>query len=234
MMDNLKNKAKKNPLLRRAVLRTRLLYHKIFTHDSFGININKFFLADGDETYLLNYNLNPDSVVFEVGGYLGIYAGKVAEKFNPNLYIFEPVASYYRVLQKKFSQNPKVRLFDFGLSGANFKVSISIENDASSVYRAAGSKEVIQLNDVYEFCQKENIKRIDLMSVNIEGGEYDLLARIIESGLLKNIGILQVQFHNFVPQAKEKRSALIAAITKTHKPLFSFPFVWEAFKKIGD
>ena len=62
-----------------------------------------------------------------------------------------------------------------------------------------------------------NINKIDLMKINIEGGEYDLLFCLIEKDLISRINNLQIQFHSFVPNAKNNREKIINLLKKTHK-----------------
>ena len=49
--------------------------------------------------------------------------------------------------------------------------------------------------------------KIDLLKINIEGGEYEVLENLIENDLIKNIDNIQIQFHDFVfSRRKEKRT----------------------------
>ena len=51
-------------------------------------------------SYLINHNLNKDSIVFEVWWYTWVWADKMIDKYDPNMYIFEPVKEYYNILEK--------------------------------------------------------------------------------------------------------------------------------------
>ena len=52
--------------------------------------VYKWFRDGGDENLRLSYDLNSESIFFELGGYLGNYTKKILDKFNPVSYIFEP------------------------------------------------------------------------------------------------------------------------------------------------
>ena len=69
------------------------------------------------------------------------------------------------------------------------------------------------------------------MYMNIEGSEYKLLNEIIDSGYIKNINYLQVQFHSFVNDSKELRRLIRKQLRKTHKCIFNYPFLWESWQK---
>ena len=69
------------------------------------------------------------------------------------------------------------------------------------------------------------------MKINIEGGEYDLLDRLITTGLVGKIDNIQVQFHEFVPNAKERMQNIQKKLSKTHTPTYQYEFIWENWKR---
>ena len=48
---------------------------------------------NGDHTLRLDYDLNEDSIVFDVGGYRGDFTSAIFNKYNCNVYVFEPVSA---------------------------------------------------------------------------------------------------------------------------------------------
>jgi FkbM family methyltransferase len=152
---------------------------------------------DGDNTLRLNYNLNPNSVVYDVGGYEGAWAEDIYRKYQSNIEIFEPVKEFADKMQQRFASKPKVHIHAFGLAGKTLETVISREGASSSTHKTSKNKETIELIRAADFI-KSNHKKIDVMKINIEGGEYELLDHLIKSGLIKRIANVQVQFHNFV------------------------------------
>lgn len=195
-------------------------------------NIQKFramdwFAFDGDNTLRLDYNLNQDSVVFDVGGYLGLSSQKIWDKFKCNIYIFEPVKEFADKIAILFKDNPKVHVFNFGLSNRDYQEEISVVDDKSSLYKASGEKIKINLKSISKFILENNIEKIDLMEINIEGGEYDLLQDLIDSNQIEIVENLQIQFHDFVENAELKMNNLRERLFKTHYPTFMYDFLWE-------
>ena len=47
--------------------------------------ITKWFKDNGDYTHNLNYNLDENSVIMDLGGYTGVWAQQMIEKYNPNV-----------------------------------------------------------------------------------------------------------------------------------------------------
>ncbi len=195
-------------------------------------NIGYWFYINGDERYLLSHSLNSDSVVFDVGGYKGVFTDRVLHKYNPQkIYIFEPVSDYYLYLVEKYKSRKNVILYNFGLADCNKQEYISIREDGSSVYRDGNKKEKISLVDISEFIRVKKIKNIDLMSINIEGGEYPLINKLLDSGLVKRVDVIQVQFHKISDASEDERQRLVNRLLETHKKVYSFPFLWEGFKR---
>jgi FkbM family methyltransferase len=137
--------------------------------------LNKWFKDNGDESHRINYNLTKDSLVFDLGGYIGDWSQKINDKYNCHIYIFEPVLKYFTILENKFEKNDKIKNYCFGLSNNTVETEIINDGASSSMYLKNGVKEKIKLVNFKDFLEKENIINIDLIKINIEGGEYDLL-----------------------------------------------------------
>lgn len=45
--------------------------------------------------------------------------------------------------------------------------------------------------------------------------------------IIKNIGNLQIQFHNFVDNAEEKREVIRKQLSLTHELTYDYYFIWE-------
>lgn len=204
------------------------LFYKIFILKQFS-PIDLWFWNDGDNTLRINYQLNEKSIVFDLGGYKGEWTNKIIKKYNCNVLIFEPVKSYYENIKYRFAGIEKIKVFNFGLFKISEEVNIYLCNDGSSIYNTKKStvKEKIILKDIYEFVIENNIVFIDLMKINIEGGEYELLERIIETGLIKRINNLQIQFHHWIDKAEIKRDIIRTKLSHTHTETYCYPFVWE-------
>ena len=57
--------------------------------------IRRWFSDRGDYTHNINYDLNEDSIVIDLGGYTGVWAQQIIDKYNPNMYILEPIEEFY-------------------------------------------------------------------------------------------------------------------------------------------
>lgn len=187
--------------------------------------------ADGENLLRFNHDLNQNSVIFDVGGYKGETTEEFLKRYNCEVYIFEPVAEFAQIIKEKFQNNPKVHIFEFGLSNKTTTKSITLEENAASVYKKNEDSEKISLVKISDFIRENKIAKIDLMDINIEGSEFDLIQDLIESGDINKVDNLQVQFHWFVNNAEKKMRDLQNKLTDSHFLTFEHKFVWENWKK---
>ena len=190
--------------------------------------LNLFSQKGGDNTHLYSFNLNHDSLVFDVGSYDGEYYKKLHQKYNCNIHAFEPVPQFY----KKCLQNKpdKITLNNLALGNKDCTFNISSQDNSSSEFLISGDKIECQKIDFNSYLKKHNINKIDLLKLNIEGGEYELLSHIIYHNHLNKIDNILIQFHYLEGDAPAERQKIINRLKTTHEPIFNYPFVWEHWK----
>lgn len=187
--------------------------------------------ADGDNTKRINYDLPVNAVVFDLGGYKGEWTDKIRAKYpNVSIYVFEPVKEFYNNLKEKYCNDNRIAVYNFALGEETKETEIYLDDNCSSLIAKSGKKEIINIRDIWEFVNTEHIYHIDLMKINIEGAEYKLLEYMIELSMHKNVDNIQVQFHDFAPNAIERRDAIQVALRASHHITYEYPFVWENWK----
>lgn len=190
-----------------------------------------WFADKGDDTLRLDYNLDENSTVFDVGGYKGEFARDIFCKYNSNIYVFEPLKEFFEISTKRFINNKKVHNYNFGLANKSFDTEIHISDNASSIFNVEGETVTIRLESIIDFMTKHNIEVVDLIKINIEGGEYDLLDEIIANNWLSKFKNIQVQFHDFVIEnPRERMEKIQKELAKTHQLTYQYDFVWENWK----
>ncbi len=223
-----------HPKLIAKKIRNRVSYlYKLYVEkDEFSIAVNRWFKCRGDETLRLDYALNQGSVVVDLGGYKGDFADAIHDKYGSTVYLFEPVREFYDGCNQRFAGNPKIHCFNYGLSDSRGIFSISEEADGSSVVKssAVSGMETVRIESFAATARELGLAQIDLIKINIEGGEYDVLPAMIGSGWINKTRNVQVQFHNFIPGAVEKRNKIRVDLARTHVEIWCFPFVWESWR----
>ena len=192
---------------------------------------DKWFRDLGDTTLRLDYPLNKDSVVFDVGGYQGDFAEAISSRVPSTIHVFEPVERYIELLQKRFMDRPHIHIHPFGLGAKSETLTIEIANEGSSLIQKSenGVVESCQIVSFIDFVKNENIKSIDLLKINIEGAEFDLLEAILKTDWVGKIQHLQIQFHSFAPEAHSRRRHIRKMLSKTHQLSYDYYFIWESW-----
>lgn len=186
---------------------------------------------NGDNTLRLEYNLNTESVVIDAGGYEGKWSEIIYQRYQPNIYIFEPIKDCAYKIGMKYFDYDKVKVYAVGLSNENKQAELNVFSDSSSIHTNNGVKETISLIDFSQFMEQNNLSNIDLMKINIEGDEFDLLEGMIKSGKILNVDNIQVQFHSHIPDAVNRRNAIRTELAKTHYLTYDYEFIWENWRR---
>ncbi len=171
--------------------------------------------------------LTSDSTVFDVGGFEGNWAQDIFDKYGAKIHVFEPHPKFAQALSTRFAANDAITVHDIALGSADGELDLSDDGDASSAFVTSADGTKGRVENVKTFLDAFKTQRIDVMKVNIEGGEYDLLPALVASGHIGRIGILQIQFHLYGAEFIAKRDAIVAELSKTHAPSWAYPFVWE-------
>lgn len=211
------------------------LYRRYILRDLFLLEVARWFRDRGDEVLRLDYPLTNESIVFDLGGYHGDFAAAIHERYGCKVYVFEPVPEFHQMCVTRFLSNNKIVCLNYGLSSTDGWLDIGMAENASSFSSplAKGALQRVQVRSVVECIRDLGVDRIDLMKINIEGGEFDILPAIVESGDIRKLQYLQVQFHNFVDHAAKRRAAIRAQLAYTHTEMWNYDFVWESWKLKG-
>jgi FkbM family methyltransferase len=195
--------------------------------------ITKWFRDNGDYTHNINYELTENSVIMDLGGYTGVWAQQMIDKYNPNVYILEPVTSFYEGMVARFSTNNKVNLMNVGIGVEDKDGFIFMSGDGTSSNLTSGESISVKFNTIDTILEKWGLNEVDLIQINIEGDEYPLLEHMLSTGSINKFKNVQIQFHlgieNDVARRDEIREGFIA---NGFKIKFDYPFVWESWMKI--
>jgi FkbM family methyltransferase len=189
-----------------------------------------------DKTLRLDYNLDEHSVVLDVGGYEGQWASDCHCRYGCRIEVFEPVQQFADGIERRFERNPKVSVHRFGLAGGSRTVPLHVNGDRSSVLvqsedLSAEAPQMVNLVGAEEFFRDAALESVDLMKINIEGGEYELLDHLVDTGLITRIRDVQVQFHDFVPDARAQMERLRGRLAATHAVTYQEDFIWENWRR---
>ena len=187
--------------------------------------------TDGDHTLRLEYEIRSKDIVLDVGGFEGQWASDIFSRYLCTIHVFEPVPHFADTIRKRFASNPNIHVHEMALGASNKKLSICIDGDASSTIVSGEQSIDVSVRCFYDIINKYEWDDIALMKINIEGGEYELIEHMIESQMISRVRNIQVQFHDFVPDAQSRMISIQNQLRKTHNLIYYFPFIWESWRR---
>jgi len=194
--------------------------------------LKRWVKDNGDYTHNITYDLNENSVIMDLGGYNGAWAQQMINKYNPNVYILEPVRSFYSGMVSKFKNNSKVKLLNVGVGIEDKKGVIYMDGDCTSSNLISGNAINVKFNTIETILNKFGLEYVDLIQINIEGDEYPLLENMISTGTINKFKNIQIQFHLGVDGDIERRKKIRHNLfVNGFKINFDYPFVWESWGK---
>jgi FkbM family methyltransferase len=168
-----------------------------------------------------DYNLNRDSLVFDVGAYKGEFAYKINKIYGCKVACFEPVF--------ETPSADRIAVIKIGLSDITRIERIYLNGDRTSLY-GKGEFQEIQLVSFWDWYNRTTFTFIDLIKINIEGEEYRLLRHMINTGMVSMFRNIQIQYHDFMPDAAKLRDDISEDLGKTHIRRWCYPFIWESWE----
>lgn len=189
--------------------------------------VDKWFADGGDARFRFDYPLDQDSVVLDFGGYEGQWTSDLYSRYRCKITVFEPVPAFSREIEARFAHNDDITICSFGLGSSSRSETISMSADGSSMFRGTGQGVGVEIQDAKEWLDQAGLDDVALVKINTEGGEYELLERLIEIDFISKIRDLQVQFHDISPDSKDRMRAIQSDLSRTHSPTYQYEFVWE-------
>jgi FkbM family methyltransferase len=196
------------------------------------LEVKRWFSDRGDYTHNITYDLNEDSVVIDLGGYTGLWVEQIINKYNPKIYVIEPIEEFYNVIVNKFKNNNKVNILNVGVSDEDKNGVMFLQGDATSANLNSGNAINVKYYKMETLLKKWNLTEVDLIQINIEGDEYLILENMLKTGLINLFKNIQIQFHYGIDGDIERREKIQQGLKDNRYELkFNYPFVWESWHK---
>lgn len=172
------------------------------------------------------------------GGFLGNSVQAWLNRVpSSRAHVFEPIPVFANELEQKFlgqhvvvhafGVGPKLEEREFRLLGDSTFFS-SLNRDVVGSKSASTHKVMFRrASDVALLLPKD----IGVMEINIEGGEYELIPLLNETGILGRTNFLFVQFHDVGKGTNHSISSSRAILEESHEMVWCYELVWELWKR---
>jgi len=182
------------------------------------------------EELRLTYDLNKDSVVIDIGSYIGQFSQKIYNRYKCRVFAFEPVNEYFVGSRNKLLKGLPVKVYNYGIGPESSKTTICKSGDTSSMLNHTGNQEEITVKTIEEAMAEIGITGADLVKINIEGIEYPLLDKWHKNGILTKFRDLQIQFHR-TPGWENQIGDIRTKLAQTHVITYNHDMIWENWRR---
>ena len=154
-------------------------------------------------------NKMKDGVIFDIGANVGDWSKFVMKEYediNYQLYMFEPSNSSYNKMIQNITPNETIKQYKIGFGDKAETIKIYFDNEAQgsagAFIKNSKYSENIEIDTIDNFCQRNNIEKIDFLKMDVQGYEYNIL--VGAKNMLKNGNIKYIQFEIDEPNIENR------------------------------
>jgi FkbM family methyltransferase len=188
------------------------------------------FYKTGGNSKLYDVLMDSNDLIIDIGGYKGEWTANMLIKYGCKSIIYEPIPNFANICKDKFRFNKNVEVINAAVGGSTRKTFFSFaDNGTSEFVNNTDDKIEADVLDIAEILDMHK-SEIGCIKMNIEGGEYELLERLIESNKIKRIKSLLIQFHTQPENFESRYIEIQNKLKLTHRQKFSHYMVWESWE----
>jgi FkbM family methyltransferase len=190
------------------------------------------FHKDGHNSILYKDSSFKGSSVLILGGYLGDSVQAFLDSScKSKIVVMEPIHEYSDALADRFSNFPNIYILPFAAGGKFRKGLFGVSCDSTGESSFSKLTEDVQFMDISKVIS--NFGPFHVLEMNIEGSEYEVLRRLIETGQIGEIETMLIQFHKVDSMSEDNRADILRELNKSHSIRFNYDWVWERWDRIS-
>ncbi len=177
------------------------------------------------------------NVVLVFGGYKGdSVQGWLTRNPSATIHAYEPVPEYANVLRSRFLEQ-SVTVHTYGVGKKAGTRHFTLMKDATSGHPAIQGEQSDRNQTVpvrFESVQEATSQwphTIDVVEINIEGGEYELLSSLHDGGVLSRMKHIFIQFHEVGKHTEELIEKSRRHLHSSHTQVWNYDMVWEYWRQ---
>lgn len=172
--------------------------------------IREIFL---NKVYLLYFSKR-DSLIVDIGAYIGDFSLYAAKYLNARVIAYEPTQESYELLKENIGINDlwdRIKPINKAVGPSN-EITLNVvkednEIHVSSYWYPDAEKRVVQSVTLEEILDMNDLNKIDLLKIDCEGGEYDILLTAPDS-VFSRVNNIVFEYHA-IKDYQEKFAAVV-------------------------
>lgn len=188
------------------------------------------FYRSGGNARLVDAPVRTGDIVIDVGGFKGDWTAKMLVRYGCRSEVYEPVPEFTDHCRQLFAHNSLVKVHAAGVGGSTRLTTFHMAQDGTSEFINPDNQSqtlTTQILDIAQIINELGADQIACLKLNIEGGEYEVLERLIETGQIARIRSLLIQFHRQPADYEARYQALQSQLAMTHTCEWRYLMVWE-------
>ena len=190
----------------------------------------------------LNINFSPGDIMIDCGANIGDVSAPFAA-MGATILAYEPNQHAYQKLSERFKNSKNVKCLNSAVSFEDGKAKLFLHESADEdpLKYSTGSSlvvgkenvnsedyietELVDLAKVIKKIKKVFKKNVHILKIDIEGAECDLMERLMDEDLLRDIPYVFVETHEEkIPSLRDKTKKMIDRAKKLE--LYNINFNW--------
>jgi FkbM family methyltransferase len=193
----------------------------------------KDWLTNGHEERRYRYNFkNCNNIFFDLGSMHGIWSKRMLDTHGGVSHLFEVVPEFNNIINTKYGEDNRYIITNKGLAHETYTANLPVgsASDGTTLTDTSTNNYIpVDMISVHDYLKQKDITTVDVLKINIEGGEYELLEFILDNNLQNIFKNIQVQFHYQykVPDFYNRWLKIRDRLSNTHNKTYDYYFVWE-------
>jgi FkbM family methyltransferase len=186
------------------------------------------FWREGGKGLLYDLPVATGGLIIDAGGYKGEWSAGMISRYGCRSQVFEPMPEFYEHCRAYFKNNTMVHVHKAALGGSDRKTTFNFLDNGTSEYRSDNAakrfeSEVVDISRIFA----ELGTRIGCLKLNVEGGEYEVLEKMLETNNVSLCDSLLIQFHRQPKGYESRYKNIVSALKNTHTQIWCYEMVWE-------
>lgn len=188
--------------------------------------IGEFYRAGGNQL-LYDLPVETGGLIIDAGGYEGDWSAGMIARYGCKAEIYEAVPAFANNCANRFRHNRLVSVHPLALGNGDKTVNFNLHDSGTSSHREGGETVSVQMIDVARIFECLLTQRVQCLKLNIEGGEYDVLERLIQCDYLDRCESLLIQFHRQPEGYQGRYDVITKKLSHAHRRAWGYDMVWE-------